>query len=230
MAKVKFTSALNEFSLEMGFLGSGMFSVNAKGTKATYNDFGGGAIELQGKNFQTDFIGFGLTGGSIKEAKFLLGDETLVKVEGSFNVKQFNNAIATGELEGILSKLLAGKDSITGSNDDDSYIHGFGGKDTLKGLGGDDILNGGKGNDSLNGGDGNDTIEFGTGFGKDTVQGFDAEGGAGAQDLIHILNGATYEIQEDADGNALIWLSDTDTLTLVGIDPDQIDGTDFLMM
>ena len=54
---------------------------------------------------------------------------------------------------------------------------GGAGNDQLYGSAGDDILDGGSGNDSLQGGGGSDTYRFARGWGQDTLNNHDAEGG-----------------------------------------------------
>jgi len=81
-------------------------------------------------------------------------------------------------VEGLLSNLLAGSDTVNGTTGSE-FLSGYGGNDTLNGLAGNDTLNGGSGNDVLNGGDGNDNyIVDSTGdtiidsTGTDTVQSY----------------------------------------------------------
>ena len=66
-----------------------------------------------------------------------------------------------------------GKDILGGGGGNDTLVGG-GGNDSLDGGGGNDRLDGGGGNDRLDGGGGNDRFVFASGFGSDTLVGFDA--------------------------------------------------------
>ena len=66
-----------------------------------------------------------------------------------------------------------GKDILGGGGGKDTLVGG-GGNDSLDGGGGNDRLDGGGGNDRLDGGGGNDRFVFASGFGNDTLVGFDA--------------------------------------------------------
>ncbi len=86
--------------------------------------------------------------------------------------------------------------NVINGNDENNQLFGAGGNDTLDGDDGNDLLDGGDGDDILNGGDDNDTIIGGAGtdtidvgggfntiiynavgFGADTINSFDADGG-----------------------------------------------------
>jgi Ca2+-binding RTX toxin-like protein len=137
----------------------------------------------------------------------------------------------------------SGRDNAVGGLGDD-VLSGGAGSDTLIGGAGNDTLNGGDGSDVLTGGvgddvlvvsSGNDTIIVAAGFGNDKVTNFDANGGAGAQDLIDVsalgltaadLGGA---ITWAADGADLLVTIDTDgTLRLVNGASANISASDFL--
>jgi Ca2+-binding RTX toxin-like protein len=128
----------------------------------------------------------------------------------------------------------SGNDTITGDGLA-NRLEGGGGNDTLNGGGGSDVLIGGAGNDTLVVTSGNDTIIVAAGFGNDKVTNFDANGGAGAQDLIDVsalgltavdLGGA---ITWAADGADLLVTIDTDgTLRLVNGAAAIIDASDFI--
>ena len=81
-----------------------------------------------------------------------------------------------------------GNDNINGGDGID-LIDGGTGDDTLSGGTGNDadIIIGGAGNDTIDVDNGNDVIRYtASGFGNDTINNFDATGGAGAQDLIDL--------------------------------------------
>jgi hypothetical protein len=94
--------------------------------------------------------------------------------------------------KGILA--LSGNDSLTGTNNDETFSGNLG-ADTLNGLGGNDILLGGKGSDSIDGGAGNDFLSGNNdndsligGEGNDVIRGGKGNdtlnGGAGNDILI----------------------------------------------
>jgi len=229
MGKIKYTDVLTEYRVENSFGGSGVFSVAGNGKSASYLDFRGGELDLRGRGLANDSIGMSLAKGHINHAAASFEGEMMVTIDGSLSVKAFNRALIAGNFEGVLAKFLAKNDTITGSAGSDEHLFGYGGNDKINGGAGDDTINGGRGTDVLTGGDGSDVFEFGLGSGKDRIAHFDAEGGAGSQDLIHILSG-TYSIEENAGGDAVIRLSAKDTLTLVGVSVDQIDNSDFLVI
>src|SRR5262249_3016716 len=76
----------------------------------------------------------------------------------------------------------AGNDTLKGGTGNDRMAGGAG-NDTLDGGDGNDLLVGGAGNDFLIGGAGHDAFIFTPGFGRDKIQGFDANA-SGGQDLL----------------------------------------------
>jgi Ca2+-binding RTX toxin-like protein len=127
-----------------------------------------------------------------------------------------------------------GNDNIT-TNGGSNVIDGQGGNDTINAGGGDDIVIGGAGNDSLNGGTGNDTFVFGTGFGNDTISGFDAIGGVGAQDFLRLdptlgitaANFAASVTIAASGANTVITIAGNQ-ITLLGVAAANVTADDFL--
>ena len=153
--------------------------------------------------------------------------------------------------------------NIINGNDENNQLFGGAGDDTLNGSDGNDLLDGGGGNDTLAGGDdsdtiiggsGNDTIDVGGGvnriiynadnFGNDTINSFDATGGAANnQDLIDlsglgITAGASFatRVQEStAGGGTLLTIRNAantatlGTIQINGIANGAIDATDFIL-
>ena len=154
--------------------------------------------------------------------------------------------------------------NIINGNDENNQLFGGAGDDTLNGSDGNDLLDGGGGNDTLAGGDdsdtiiggsGNDTIDVGGGvnriiynadnFGNDTINSFDATGGAANnQDLIDlsglgITAGASFatRVQESTagGGNTLLTIRNAantatlGTIQINGIANGAIDATDFIL-
>ena len=153
--------------------------------------------------------------------------------------------------------------NIINGNDENNQLFGGAGDDTLNGSDGNDLLDGGGGNDTLAGGDdndtiiggsGNDTIDVGGGFnriiynadnfGSDTINSFDATGGAATnQDLIDlsglgITAGASFatRVQESTvGGDTLLTIRNAantatlGTIQINGIANAAIDATDFIL-
>jgi Ca2+-binding RTX toxin-like protein len=133
-------------------------------------------------------------------------------------------------------------ENIIGSQGNDTIIMGAGvnvinggsGADTINAGGGNDIITGGAGNDILNGGADNDTFIFASGFGADTITGFDALA-AGGQDRLQLssslgvtlANFTTMVNISNSAGNTLITIG-TDTITLLGVNSANVDASDFL--
>jgi Ca2+-binding RTX toxin-like protein len=92
-------------------------------------------------------------------------------------------------------------------------VTGGAGNDTLRGLDDNDRLQGGAGNDILEGGLGNDILVFASGFGTDTVIGFDSDP-LGGQDLLDLsalgITAATFA--------ARVQITDTGTSLTVVVD------------
>ncbi|MBW8468305.1 MAG: hypothetical protein K0M67_08600, partial [Thiobacillus sp.] len=119
-------------------------------------------------------------------------------------------------------------------NASDNVLTGNGQANLLLGLGGNDTLVGGAGNDSMNGGQGNDVFIFGSGFGQDLINGFDADP-AGGQDLLDISLlaitagnfGASVSISA-VGGNTLIGIG-AGSITLVGVNAATVTQQDFIL-
>jgi Ca2+-binding RTX toxin-like protein len=107
---------------------------------------------------------------------------------------------------------------------------------TLTGGGANDRLVGGAGNDSLIGGAGDDLLVFGSGFGNDTVTGFDASPDAvGAQDRLDIsglgITAATFTglVTITAQGADTLITIGAETILLTGVTPAQVNAGDFVL-
>lgn len=115
-----------------------------------------------------------------------------------------------------------------------NVIDGAGGADTINAGGGNDIITGGAGNDNLNGGAGNDTFIFASGFGADTITGFDALAGGG-QDRLFLdsslgVSLATFNTMvsiSSVGANTLVTIG-SNSITLLGVNSANVDQTDFL--
>lgn len=103
---------------------------------------------------------------------------------------------------------LSGNDSLTGTNNDETFS-GNQGADTLNGLGGNDILLGGKGSDSIDGGAGNDFLSGNNdndsligGEGNDVIRGGkgnDTLNGGGGNDIL--IGDRGQDVLTGGDGN-----------------------------
>ncbi|MFB2896254.1 beta strand repeat-containing protein [Aerosakkonemataceae cyanobacterium BLCC-F50] len=130
-----------------------------------------------------------------------------------------------------------GNDTLRGEGGDDKLLGGDGqdqlfggsGQDELFGGDGNDTLWGGAGNDTLNGGQGNDVIVLAAFEGSDTILDFTK-----GSDKIGLTGGLSYgDLTIDRDGNRTrIRRTSTNEILayLVGITPDQLGPTDFLLI
>lgn len=140
------------------------------------------------------------------------------------------NLVYTGTAPVVLTGNALANEMTGGAADDD--IVGGGGNDTLTGGAGSDELNGGLGDDRLDGGTGNDALTgaagndvfvFGSNFGNDVVQGFDAIRTAGQpiidQDLIDL---SAFDIAADQFGSRVTIQAIGNSVTQVTVS----DGVD----
>ena len=117
---------------------------------------------------------------------------------------------------------------LTGGGGADTLI-GNDGADTLNGDAGNDVLTGGLGDDTMDGGANFDTFVFSSGFGADTINGFDAIGGGtlANQDLLDVsgfvgpneINAGNFATRVSIDvisGNTVVTI-DGNTITLNGV-------------
>jgi VCBS repeat-containing protein len=130
-----------------------------------------------------------------------------------------------------------GNDVLSGGNGAD-VLNGGAGADVLNGGAGNDILTGGIGDDVMNGGAGNDMFVFASGFGHDTISGFDANPGGGGQDLLDLM---AYDITSldfaarvsivDLGANTMVTIDGIDSILLLGVNgtgTNVITESDFL--
>ena len=131
-----------------------------------------------------------------KIEKFLFADGTAI--DRTYIYEQVRTIAGTDDAE-----------SLFGYNDQNNYIHGFGGNDSLSGGVADDLLYGDAGDDHLNGDAGNDTLYGGEG--NDNMYGYLGDdflyGGTGRDDLYggggnDVLDGGSgVDYLEGGDGN-----------------------------
>ena len=146
-----------------------------------------------------------------------------------------NGETLTGTADADLINALAGEDEVFGLDGDDRLngddtINGGAGTDTINGGDGDDRIAGEDGDDDFTGGDGND--RFLAGAGTDVIHDFRA--GAGVVDQLDLTpftftNLADIQaITTDTAGGAVIQISATDTIQLVGVTEASLVEDDFI--
>jgi len=127
----------------------------------------------------------------------------------------------------------AGNDIARGDAGND-HLRGGGDNDTLFGGGGFDTLIGGVGDDVLTGGQNGDAFVFASGHGQDTIMDFHA---ANANETIDLRGVAAITSIQDllanhilstANGNVVIDTGHNGQITLIGVQLDQLDSSDFL--
>ncbi|WP_172299943.1 Hint domain-containing protein [Pseudoruegeria sp. HB172150] len=120
-------------------------------------------------------------------------------------------------------------------------IDGGLGDDVIDGEEGADTITGGEGDDTMTGGEGNDTFVIGAGDGNDVITDFDTsdEDGDGQfadqLDLSGLTDaeGGSIEswdiaITDDGSGNAVLTFPNGESITLMGVTPDEISGAENL--
>lgn len=129
----------------------------------------------------------------------------------------------------LLISVITGNDlDFRGSNKGDT-IQTFVGNDILDGRKGHDQLDGGSGNDILIGGKGSDTFIFDEGDGRDVIRDFDPVA-AGGQDLIAVENPDDVSIRKSGKHDTILDFGGGDRVLLIGVNPSQIDETDFTQL
>ena len=132
-----------------------------------------------------------------------------------------------------------GNDQIAGGQGTD-MISGGAGDDQITGGQGNDMITGGAGNDIMDGGpdDGDDTFVFGSNFGDDVINNFQANS-IGGNDLLDIsalgITASTFEdsvVIEDYGSDIEVTVDGGDTILLVGVNDNEqniITQADFLL-
>lgn len=226
MAKVKYTIQMHQTYLES--LYSGTFGITRESRKeAQILDLvTTSSIDIDGEKLTGGVAG--LTGGTIHKLTFFnAGDEKLITVKGDFKAEKISDAAEQG-FEPLMKAIFGGKDTFKGSSADEALL-GYGGKDKIFGGAGNDVLEGGRGNkDVLVGGKGDDVFRFNLGDGHDIVRDFDVTGSLEeGHDFLWLTSDHT--IRKNGKGDAVIVLSEVDTLTLQGISKNELEDYHFLM-
>ncbi|PZO15402.1 MAG: hypothetical protein DCE87_08565 [Betaproteobacteria bacterium] len=128
-------------------------------------------------------------------------DQLLARVSWSWGIRGDDQLIGNPNQDNFLFG-WRGNDSLSGGIGNDT-IHGGTGNDSLDGGNGNDILDGGAGYDYLYGGSGNDTYLFNRGSGSDRVSSYDST--LGKQDVIQLGSGiSTSDIMLKRDRDDLV--------------------------
>lgn len=128
-------------------------------------------------------------------------DQLLARVSWSWGTRGDDQLIGNPNQDNFLFG-WRGNDSLSGGIGNDT-IHGGTGNDSLDGGNGNDTLDGGAGSDYLYGGSGNDTYLFNRGSGSDRVSSYDST--LGKQDVIQLGSGiSTSDITLKRDRDDLV--------------------------
>jgi Ca2+-binding RTX toxin-like protein len=167
------------------------------------------------------------------------GDDTLTATDSGIG----SSATLFGDAEGMSESAHGGNDILNGGVGNDTlYGDARGYFLTSPGLitGGTDTLNGGAGDDQLWGGPNDDVFVFNVGSGNDVINDFNQGNSAvGSMATEHdVIDVQAYNFADwntlqaaisDVSGNAVIQLSDNDSITLVGVQKADLLQTDFII-
>jgi Ca2+-binding RTX toxin-like protein len=129
---------------------------------------------------------------------------------------------ATGDENANLLIGNGGANKLAG-NDAADTIEGGSGNDTIDGGAGDDKITGGAGADRIDVADGNDTVFYTSKLdGKDILDNFDGDGGAGAQDVLNLdlLFDSLGVADGDREGRVMLVVNDAGTAVDVKVNTD----------
>lgn len=182
-------------------------------------------IVIKGHDFNAD--GKFITQGEISSIHLTAGKTDLFDIHYQKPLDASHFA-GVNSVWGVIGVALQGNDHVVGSAGND-YILGGDGKDDLNPGNGYNYVIGGGGNDNIHSTDkGYDSILLDPYTDSDKVFNFDADGGAGSQDLIW-AKASDCKIVDDGKDTRIELKGTNDELILVGIDHKQIDASDFLM-
>lgn len=160
----------------------------------------------------------GLVKGTVTEIHFLDGDSKEFATISGLNISKVKKLEDTllgfgGDdgVGGLLAKLLAGNDTIIGTNRYD-VLNGEAGNDNIQGKRGDDTIEGNGGNDTMSGGSGNDRFDFYGASGKDVITDFNV-GDEENYDTI-LIRDVLYDLVRGADNFLKIKFGDGSSVVL----------------
>lgn len=134
-----------------------MEEVSKTSTKAVYADEDGSKIVVAGT---------GLTAhGDVSAVSVIGADGKLILSAKGLDLgfDDLSSTITSDWIIGVLAKITAGNDTITGTDDaEELMVASNAGNDTIKGMGGDDFFRGGPGDNKMDGGKGFDTLSYHT--------------------------------------------------------------------
>ena len=123
----------------------------------------------------------------------------------------------------------AGNDSLSGGNGNDT-MNGGAGNDSLSGGNGNDILTGGAGDDVMAGGNGNDLFVFESGFGKDTINGFQTIDRIQFDNDLFADFSSVQAASQQVGADTVITLDADNTITLHNVQLTSLQANDFLFV
>jgi Ca2+-binding RTX toxin-like protein len=151
-------------------------------------------ITIGGTGFNPTGSGVTPSDGVINTFEVTEQGNAAVTVTGmNMTVLQFGIFVAMENINGFLTAVFAGADTLTGNARNDT-LHGLGGGDTVIGGGGADTLLGDAGNDTLLGGVGADNLNGGAGndYLWGGTRGDTLTGGGGRDNFVLNVKGAVH--------------------------------------
>lgn len=150
-------------------------------------------------------------------------------LNGDFDDDGQDDDVITGNEDSETIASGSGNDTIDGGEGDDN-LDGGEGDDDLIGGAGNDILNAGHGTDSLTGGEGNDTFNF-YAAGQFVIKDFDTSSDkinfdadeTGLSSIEELLE-AIENIEETEDGVTVHFVNDIASITLIGLQADDLSA------
>lgn len=120
-------------------------------------------------------------------------------------------------------------DNVLKANASGDWLFGHSGNDTLIGGRGDDIFDGGIGNDLMISGGGKDTFLFYGAFGNDRIEGYSASSKLLFQGIAGVGKDSNYKAYASVKGNDTLLSFGNDSITLVGIGLNDINGAGIII-
>jgi Ca2+-binding RTX toxin-like protein len=192
-------------------------------TRAEYFDaVSGNSLVVSGEHF------------IYKHGEIVKGTATSIAFENRFGDNYFDAShfhiklshFSFDDFGTLLTKILVGNDTVTGSTADDKTLFAGEGNNKIVGLFGDDNLVGLHGNDTYTGNLGSDRFTVGFNFGKDVITDFDANGGGTDQDYMLLDAKPVYKLHQ-VDADTVVDFGHGNSVTLLGVTATDITDDDF---